>query len=49
MTTGHAMITSKRHAAYPSELDEETDRRLWTITWRAAGKPVGHWPPTNTH
>ncbi len=32
ITTGHAMIIPKRHAAYLADLDEETGRHLWTIT-----------------
>lgn len=36
VTTGHAMIIPKRHAASLAELDEETGRQLWTVTQRAA-------------
>ena len=36
VTTGHAMIIPKRHAAYLADLDEETGRHLWTITQRTA-------------
>ena len=36
VTTGHAMIIPKQHAAYLADLDEETGRHLWTITLRTA-------------
>jgi histidine triad (HIT) family protein len=36
VTTGHAMIIPKRHAAYLADLDEETGRHLWAITQRTA-------------
>jgi len=36
VTTGHAMIIPKRHAAYLADLDEDTGRHLWTITQRTA-------------
>jgi diadenosine tetraphosphate (Ap4A) HIT family hydrolase len=36
VTTGHAMVIPKRHAAYLTDLDEETGRHLWTITQRTA-------------
>lgn len=36
VTTGHAMIIPKVHAANLAELDEETGKHLWTITQRTA-------------
>ena len=36
VTTGHAMIIPKQHAAFLADMDEETGRRLWTITQRTA-------------
>ena len=36
VTTGHAMVIPRKHAAYLSELDEETGRHLWTVTQRTA-------------
>ena len=36
VTTGHAMIAPKRHAAFLSELDEDTGRHIWTIAQRTA-------------
>lgn len=36
VTTGHAMIIPKHHAACLADLDEETGRHLWTITQRTA-------------
>ena len=36
VNTGHAMVIPKRHAAYLSDMDEETGRHLFTITQRTA-------------
>ncbi len=36
VTTGHAMIIPKRHAAFLADLDENTGRHLWSITQRTA-------------
>lgn len=36
ITTGHAMVIPKEHAAYLAEMDEETGRHLWTVTHRTA-------------
>ena len=36
VTTGHAMVIPKHHAAYLGEMDEETGRHLWTVTQRTA-------------
>jgi len=36
VTTGHAMVIPKRHAAFLGDMDEETGRHLWTITQRTA-------------
>jgi len=36
VTTGHAMIIPKRHAAFLADMDEETGRHLWTVTQRTA-------------
>ena len=36
VTSGHALVIPKRHAAYLADLDEETGRRLWTVTQRTA-------------
>ena len=36
VTTGHALIIPKRHAAYLADLDEETGRHLWAIAQRTA-------------
>lgn len=36
VTTGHAMIIPKQHAAYLSEMDEVTGCHLWMVTQRAA-------------
>ena len=36
VTTGHAMVIPKRHAAYLADLDEETGRHLFTVTQRTA-------------
>ena len=36
VTTGHAMIIPKQHAAYLADLDEETGKHLFTITQRTA-------------
>lgn len=36
VTTGHAMVIPKRHAAYLADMDEETGQHLWTITQRTA-------------
>lgn len=36
VTRGHALVIPKRHAAYLADLDEETGRRLWTVTQRTA-------------
>ena len=36
VTTGHAMVIPKQHAAYLADMDEETGRHLWTITQRTA-------------
>lgn len=36
VTTGHAMIIPKQHAASLAELDEDTGRHLWSITHRTA-------------
>lgn len=36
VTRGHALVIPKRHVAYLADLDEETGRRLWTVTQRAA-------------
>jgi histidine triad (HIT) family protein len=36
VTTGHAMVIPKQHAAYLADMDEETGRRLWTVTQHAA-------------
>ena len=36
VTTGHAMVIPRRHAASLSELDEETGRHLWTVAQRTA-------------
>jgi histidine triad (HIT) family protein len=33
---GHALIVPRRHAAYLSDLDEETGRHLWTVAQRTA-------------
>jgi histidine triad (HIT) family protein len=36
VTSGHAMIISKQHAASLADMDENTGRHLWTITQRTA-------------
>ena len=36
VTQGHAMVIPKQHAAYLSDMDEQTGRHLWTITQRTA-------------
>lgn len=36
VTEGHAMVIPKRHATYLAEMDEQTGRRLWTVTQRTA-------------
>ena len=36
VTTGHAMVIPKRHAAYLADLDEETGRHLFTVVQRTA-------------
>lgn len=36
VTTGHAMIIPKRHAAFLAELDEETGQHLWIVSQRTA-------------
>jgi len=36
VTTGHAMIIPKQHAASLAEMDESTGRHLWTIAQRTA-------------
>jgi len=36
VTTGHVMVIPKQHAACLAELDEETGRRMWTVSQRAA-------------
>jgi diadenosine tetraphosphate (Ap4A) HIT family hydrolase len=36
VTTGHAMIIPKEHAACLADMDEGTGRHLWTITQRTA-------------
>ncbi|HSM70570.1 MAG TPA: HIT family protein [Anaerolineales bacterium] len=36
VTTGHAMVIPKQHAAYLADMDEETGRHLWTVTQRTA-------------
>jgi len=36
VTTGHAMVIPKRHAAFLADMDEETGRHLWTVTQRTA-------------
>ncbi|HPH96114.1 MAG TPA: HIT family protein [Anaerolineaceae bacterium] len=36
VTTGHAMVIPRQHAANLAELDEETGRHLWTVTQRTA-------------
>lgn len=36
VTTGHAMVIPKEHAAYLADMNEETGRHLWTITQRTA-------------
>lgn len=36
VTSGHAMVIPRQHAASLADLDEETGRHLWTITQRAA-------------
>lgn len=36
VTTGHAMVIPKKHAAYLADMDEETGRQLWTVTQRTA-------------
>lgn len=36
VTTGHAMIIPKQHAAFLNEMDEETGRHLWTVTQKTA-------------
>jgi len=36
VTTGHAMIIPKRHAAFLANIDEETGRHLWTVSQRTA-------------
>lgn len=36
VTTGHAMVIPKRHAAYLGDMDEATGRHLWTVTQRTA-------------
>jgi len=36
VTTGHAMIIPKQHAAFLIEIDEEIGRHLWTVTQRTA-------------
>lgn len=36
LTTGHALIIPKRHAAYLADLDEETGRHLWMVAQRTA-------------
>lgn len=36
VTTGHAMIIPKTHAAYLADMDEKTGKHLWTITQRTA-------------
>ena len=36
VTIGHAMIIPKKHAAFLSDMDEQTGRHLWTITQRTA-------------
>jgi len=36
VTTGHAMVVPKRHAAFLSDLDEGTGRHIWTIAQRTA-------------
>jgi len=36
VTTGHAMVIPKRHAAYLADMDEETGRHLWIVTQRTA-------------
>ena len=33
---GHALVMPKAHAAFLADMDEETGRRLWTITQRTA-------------
>ncbi len=36
VTTGHAMIIPKQHAAYLSDMDEATGRHLFSVTQRTA-------------
>ena len=36
VTTGHAMVISKRHAAYLADMNDETGQHFWTITQRTA-------------
>jgi histidine triad (HIT) family protein len=36
VTTGHAIIIPKQHAACLCDMDEETGRHLWTVTQRTA-------------
>ena len=36
VTSGHAMIIPKQHAASLADMDENTGRHLWTITQRTA-------------
>lgn len=36
ITTGHAMVIPRQHAANLNELDEEVGRHLWTVTQRTA-------------
>ncbi len=36
VTPGHSLIIPKQHAAFLTELDEDTGRHMWTITQRTA-------------
>jgi histidine triad (HIT) family protein len=36
VTSGHAMVIPKRHAAYLADMDEATGRHLWTVTQHTA-------------
>ena len=36
VTTGHAMVIPKQHAAYLGDMDEETGQHMWVVTQRAA-------------
>ena len=36
VTTGHALIVPKKHAAYLADMDEDTGRHLFAVTQRAA-------------